>query len=831
MLGWTDVMRRSLASHDVPVAQWVPASSLVNATTVITRAGTYLRFWKLEGVPWETATPDDIARHHEVHVHWLNSLEGGAWRVYKYRVQRYAYARLTPIAGASYAALLDEEIARRNAERPFLVSEIYLVLEFIPERVRGKNRLGSDRRTPAQIVDDEFAALQSMDEGGASMERALSAHEPRVLGEYRHNGVTFSQPAEFLGYTINGEWARVRADCGFLPQVLPRKRMAANAGAVELIGIAESRFAAMLDVKDYVNVEPGVLNGLLLEPVEFLEVQAWEPMLRRDGVASMKRQHNFLLATEDVSVTQRERLQAGMDAVEDGRESQGWYGYGLAIFGASAQAALNLASSIVGSVMQDAHGLQMAKVDLLPDDAWKFQCPGNFDKRPRKVEITSSSFAALSPDHGMLLGKRFGNPWGEAWNLHRTASGRAFMASVHESNPKLDEEGKPLSGDVLLTGVKGSGKSSLLCVYMVLAQRFYPAPRILLFDKDRSNEICIRRMGGKYFRLQIGEYTGINPFRRPRVGVPTPGDENHWYELVLRCADTPQVISSPDEKADLRRAIHVVAGMPAHMRGLTRIRENLRVKTSKGPGLSLFERLGPWCRGAALGWVFDGEDVLPDARDAEIIGFDYSEFLDRPELRGPITLALLHYLDQMIDGRRLMLVFEEAWKVLDDEELARKARDVMKTLRKKHGTIWQITQEPADSVLSTYGRTMVSQTSTFLALGDRGAKREVYVDKMFWTEEETRIIRGLNLDGGHKFLFKQPSTGTSVVLELDLTGMDDHLVILSGTEDNVRLLDEIRAEVGDDPADWEPILLERVRQRKAHRKSIGAFGPDPSGEQ
>jgi type IV secretion system protein VirB4 len=529
----------------------------------------------------------------------------------------------------------------------------------------------------------------------------------------------------------------------------------------------------------------------------------------------MKRQHNFLLATEDVSVTQRERLKVGMDAVEDGRESQGYYGYGLAIFGRTAQEALNLAARIVGSVMQDARGLQMAKVDLLADDAWKFQCPGNFNKRPRKVEITSSAFAALSPDHGMLLGKQFGNPWGEAWNLHPTASRRAFMASVHESNPKLDEEGKPLSGDVLLTGVKGSGKSSLLCVYMVLSRRFYPAPRIIVFDKDCSNEICIRRMGGLYFRFAIGEDTGINPFRRPRNGKPTPADENHCYELVLRCADSSGVPSSPDEKADLRRAISVVAGMPSHLRGLTRVRENLRVKTAQGPGLSLFERIAPWCRGGAMGWVFDGEDTLPEAADAEIIGFDYTQFLDRPELRGPITLALIHYLDQMIDGRRLMLVFEEAWKVLDDDELALKARDVMKTLRKKNGTIWQVTQEPADSVLSKYGRTMVSQTSTFMALGDRGAKRDIYVDKMYWTDEEMRIIQHLNLDGGHKFLFKQPSTGTSVVLELDLTGMDDHLVILSGTEENVRLLDEIRAEVGDDPADWEPILLELVRQRKA----------------
>ena len=43
-----------------------------------------------------------------------------------------------------------------------------------------------------------------------------------------------------------------------------------------------------------------------------------------------------------------------------------------------------------------------------------------------------------------------------------------------------------------------------------------------------------------------------------------------------------------------------------------------------------------------------------------------------------------------------------------------------------------------------------------------------------------------------------------------LTGERDILTILSGRERTVRLLDEIRAEKGDDPADWIPPLLERA---------------------
>ena len=52
----------------------------------------------------------------------------------------------------------------------------------------------------------------------------------------------------------------------------------------------------------------------------------------------------------------------------------------------------------------------------------------------------------------------------------------------------------------------------------------------------------------------------------------------------------------------------------------------------------------------------------------------------------------------------------------------------------------------------------------------------------------------------HRFLVKQGHD--SVVVELDLGGMDDALAILSGRASTVALLDRIRAEVGDDYAHW-----------------------------
>jgi type IV secretion system protein VirB4 len=41
------------------------------------------------------------------------------------------------------------------------------------------------------------------------------------------------------------------------------------------------------------------------------------------------------------------------------------------------------------------------------------------------------------------------------------------------------------------------------------------------------------------------------------------------------------------------------------------------------------------------------------------------------------------------------------------------------------------------------------------------------------------------------------------------------VTVLSGTIDNVALLDDIRGRVGDEPDTWLPLLQAAVRERKA----------------
>ena len=65
-------------------------------------------------------------------------------------------------------------------------------------------------------------------------------------------------------------------------------------------------------------------------------------------------------------------------------------------------------------------------------------------------------------------------------------------------------------------------------------------------------------------------------------------------------------------------------------------------------------------------------------------------------------------------------------------------------------------------------------------------------------------------DTARAFLVKHADH--SVVARLDLTGLEDHLAVLAGTERSVRLLDRLRAELGDDPEDWLVPFMDQARR-------------------
>jgi type IV secretion system protein VirB4 len=796
--------------NENPLARFIPFSSLVSPHDVITRGGDFLRVWRLAGVPFECADEHVIAERHEALCSLLRNLAGGQWAVWTHRLHREVTDALDDPKSEGFARDLSQAYQRQLGQRRMMSNELYLTLVFRPHAGKLGRALQSTERTREGIAAAHQDALRVMEERTALIGRVLRGFGPELLGTRTQRGRTYSEVAEFLGYLVNGRWRAVPAQAGALFRTLPDTRLSFGGDKLELRHNGESRYAALADLKEYADaVEPGNLNALLYEGSEFIETQSFSILPRRDAMRALELQRAQLIASDDVVATQIADMDVALNELGDGQFCMGEYHYSLVVFGDSVADAGRRVAQAIGAV-GEASSLQLAPIDLVADAAWFAQWPGNWQWRPRDAKLSSRAFAALASGHNFARGKRDGNPWGQALALLRTPSGQPFYLNLHSSPPDEDSADKKMPGNTLIIGSTGVGKTTLEMFLLTLTRKWDPAPRLVLFDLDRGCEIAIRSLGGRYFTLEAGQPTGCNPLQRD----PTPARMQFWEQLIRTCVATPALPLLPSDERAIADAVKAVALMPTPLRRFSTVRQNLP-KTGEN---SLYERLGRWCQGGALGWVFDGdgtqaEDRLMDLHAAPVIGFDTTDFLDLPEVCTPVMMYLLQVMEELVNGERLIYIISEFWKALDHEIFSDFAKQKQKTIRKQNGLGIFDTQSPSDVLRHPIGRTMIEQSVTKIFLANPEAVHDEYVDGFGLSESEFEIVRTLGAQGGRRFLVKQGHS--SAICELDLSGLEDFVTVLSATTDNVALLDGIRALHGDDPLQWLPVLLQAVRDRKS----------------
>ncbi|MFT7773069.1 VirB4 family type IV secretion/conjugal transfer ATPase [Roseateles sp.] len=788
-----------------PVGAFVPFSSLVSETDVVTRGGDYLRVWRLDGVPFECADEQLVAERHEALCGLLRNLAGGQWAVWTHRLHRAVTDRLQDPVAPGFAQDLSRAYQDGLGKLPMMSSELYLTLLYRPHATRMSRALGARQRTRAALAQAQADALRMMEERTALVERVMRGFTPRLLGIREARGRRYSELAEFLGFLVNGRWRAIPMAAGALYRTLPTTRLSFGGDKLELRHGDELRYAALADIKEYADgVEPGVLDALLYEGSEFIETQSFSILPRREAMRALELQRDQLIASDDVVATQIDEMDVALNELGDGQFCMGEYHYSLVVFGDSVADAGRRAANAMGAISESS-SLQMSPVDLVADAAWFAQLPGNWQWRPRDAKLSSRAFAALSSAHNFASGKRDGNPWGEALALMRTPSGQPFYLNLHSSPADEDSQDRKLPGNTLIIGSTGVGKTTLEMFLLTLTRKWNPAPRLVLFDLDRGCEIAMRALGGRYFSLEAGKPTGCNPLQ----WEATPARIQFWEQLIRTCLATPALPLLPADERAIAQAVRAVALMPAPLRRLSTVRQNL----PKAGENSLYERLGRWCDGGPLGWVFDqADDRLLDLKAASAIAFDTTEFLDLPEVRTPVMMYLLQVMQELVNGERLIYVISEFWKALDHEIFSEFAKHKQKTIRKQNGLGIFDTQSPSDVLRHPIGRTMVEQSVTKIFLANPEAVREEYMDGFGLSEAEFDIVRSLGAQGGRRFLVKQGHA--SALCELDLAGLDDFVTVLSATTDNVALLDAIRAEHGNDPFQWLPLLLREVQHRR-----------------
>ncbi|CAN5714382.1 hypothetical protein BH11PSE6_BH11PSE6_10550 [soil metagenome] len=350
-------------------------------------------------------------------------------------------------------------------------------------------------------------------------------------------------------------------------------------------------------------------------------------------------------------------------------------------------------------------------------------------------------------------------------------------------------------GNFTVIGPSGSGKTVVLNFLLAQARKFHP--RVIFFDKDRGAELFIRAIGGRYDLLRPGEASGLNPLQIE----DNAGNRQFLIDWVAQLAGGADI----DDMAKIKDAVDANFAQPREHRRLRHFAELFR-GGHRPHAADLWARLRPWWGEGERAWLFDNAEDLTDL-SADAVGFDMTAILDDPAVRTPAMMYLFHRVEERLDGTAAIIVVDEGWKALDDEVFVRRIKDWEKTIRKRNGIVGFATQSAQDALESKIASAIIEQAATQIFMTNPKARAADYIEGFGLTPHEYEIVRTLP-DDAHCFLIKHGTD--SVVARLNLSGERDLLTILSGRERTVRLLDEIRAESGDDPGSWIPRLLERA---------------------
>lgn len=724
-------------------------------------------------------------------------------RVTEYPQSRFAQA---------FAEQFDQAYRATFDAKGLMVNDLYLSLLVHPvaDPVMGTfaNLEKADTKRLAQWQAESIDRLQNL---LRAMTAALSRYDPTVLGIVDRNGYAFSEIAEFLSLLCNGSHHAIPITRDRLGTNICRARpVFSRYGELgELRTVTGSRLFGMIELRDYPEqTRPGHLDVLLDQPYEFVLTQSWGSFTGAAAKGLVRKHRKLLADSNDAAHSQLTQLDQAMDDLTSGRLGLGDHHATLLLFGSDTNSVRQSMANTISALAEVA--LVAKPLERALEAGFWAQLPGNWAWRPRPVPITSYNLLCLSSLHNQMTGKPAGNPWGPAVTMLKTRTGSPFFFNFHASTDDVDELGKRRPGNTMLIGMTGTGKTVLQGMLLTQAQKFNAT--CVVWDKDRGMQVLIMALGGRYFKLRLGESTGWNPFQMP----PTKGNVAFMRRLVVFLAERRGEPLTTAQHGEVTRAIEqMTTGIDLESRGLSMLTTLLPNPYSEDSAGSVHARLLPWCHGGEYGWVFDNpQDALnldSTSGKAAILGFDLTELLDDDDARGAATLYLRHRINALHDGRRIINLFDECQHPLKDAHFQADMQDASRTIRKKNGVLAFATQEPGAILTNPVGPSLIQQAATLIFLPNPQAKREDYVEGFGLTPAEFELIRQLG-EASRQFVIKQG--GNVTVASLDLSGCENELLVFSGSTDMAEAAEQAVAKAGSDPADWLPVYLNTVKSNR-----------------
>ena len=342
-------------------------------------------------------------------------------------------------------------------------------------------------------------------------------------------------------------------------------------------------------------------------------------------------------------------------------------------------------------------------------EAWLGSLPGHVYANVRQPPISTLNLAHMIP---------LSSVWaGEARDHHLKAP-PLFLAKTEGSTPFRFSLHVGDVGHTLVVGPTGAGKSVLLAL-MALQFRRYPNSQIFAFDFGCSVRAATIAMGGDWHDIGgvlSGESTEFVELQ-PLAAIDEPSERGWAAEWITAILGREKVDVTPEAKDHLWSALTSLASAPIPERTLTGLSVLLQSNVLK-------RALQPYCLGGPHGRLLDAECERL-GREGSVQVFE-TDGLIGTAVAPAVLSYLFHRIEGRLDGRPTLLIIDEGWLALDNQEFAGQLREWLKTLRKKNTSVVFATQSLADIDGSAIAPAIIESCPTRILLpNDRAIEPQI----------------------------------------------------------------------------------------------------------
>jgi type IV secretion/conjugal transfer VirB4 family ATPase len=281
-----------------------------------------------------------------------------------------------------------------------------------------------------------------------------------------------------------------------------------------------------------------------------------------------------------------------------------------------------------------------------------------------------------------------------------TKGNRSFSLNLHIGDV----------GHTAILGPTGSGKTTLNAILMA-SHRKYPDSRIIVLDKDHSNQLAILSLGGQYLDpesnlFQLGTLARVHPDHPEQI--------EKAIEWLSDCCRVQGVKITPARQKLLREAVNRLSFDTQSYKNLDHLflQDPILREAIASFNSGLYRRL------------LNGTE--PDFSGCDVLGFEMGSLVKvdthARDLTIPLIKAIFNELEQLFkDKRPTLLILEEAWLYLRHPLFRNKLTDWFKTLRKLNVSVIFISQDLDDIVKSEAASVIQTSCMTRLYLPNKKA--------------------------------------------------------------------------------------------------------------